>query len=278
MGAPGQRRGSTGVRHLCLGLLSLVVVFPVILVVSTAVKSPGDAKVDPFGIFTSFSFDNLDKAWTVGGFDHYLLNSVLLTVPSTALVVLIGTLSGYAFARLPFPGRTLLFYTVMLGLLVPFFAFMIPLYFELRQLHLLDTLPGAVLVLASTGLPFGTFFMRAFFQDLPDELEHSARLDGCSEWQIFARIMLPLVGPGVGALTVFTFLLNWNNFLVPLLYLPGGDYRPLTAGLYLFTGGRSLDVGPLAAGTLITIVPVLVLFVVLQRQVTQGFISGAVKG
>jgi ABC-type glycerol-3-phosphate transport system permease component len=278
MGASRRSRAATWARHLWLCLLSLVAIFPVILVVSTAVKSPGDAKLDPFGIFTSFSFDNVVKAWTVGGFDHYLVNSVLLTVPSTMLVVLIGTLAGYAFARLPFPGRTLLFYTVMLGLLVPFFAYMIPLYFELRQLRLLDTLPGAVLVLTSTGLPFGTFFMRAFFQDLPDELEQSARLDGCSEWQIFARIMLPLVGPGIGALTVFTFLMNWNNFLVPLLYLPGGDYRPLTAGLYLFTGGRSLDVGPLAAGTLITIVPVLVLFVVLQRQVTQGFISGAVKG
>jgi ABC-type glycerol-3-phosphate transport system permease component len=90
--------------------------------------------------------------------------------------------------------------------------------------------------------------------------------------------MLPLVRSGMGALAVFTFLANWNNFLVPLLYLPGGSYRPLITGLYNFTGGRSLDIGPLAAGTLITIVPIVVLFLILQRQVTEGFISGAVKG
>jgi ABC-type glycerol-3-phosphate transport system permease component len=143
---------------------------------------------------------------------------------------------------------------------------------------LLDTLLGAILVLTSTGISFGTFFMRAFFSDLPAELEQAARVDGCSEAQIFARVMLPLVRSGMGALAVFTFLANWNNFLVPLLYLPGGDYRPLTTGLYMFTGGRSLDIGPLAAGTLITIVPIVILFVVLQRQVTEGFISGAVKG
>ena len=137
---------------------------------------------------------------------------------------------------------------------------------------------GANLVLASTGLSFGTFFMRAFFSDLPTELEEAARIDGATEWQIFSRVMLPLVSSGAGALMVFTFLQNWNNLLVPLLYLPGGQYRPLTTGLYLFLGGRSVDLGPLAAGTLITILPVVLLFVALQRQVTEGFLSGAVKG
>ncbi|MEU5366849.1 carbohydrate ABC transporter permease [Streptomyces sp. NPDC005925] len=133
-------------------------------------------------------------------------------------------------------------------------------------------------MLASTGLSFGTFFMRAFFSDLPVEVEQAARIDGATEWQIFQKIMLPLVTSGMGALGVFTFLQNWNNFLVPLLYIPSGEYRPLTTGLYLFLGGRSIDIGPLAAGTLITVLPVVVLFVALHRQVTQGFLSGAVKG
>jgi ABC-type glycerol-3-phosphate transport system permease component len=265
-------------RHLVLAVLAVITLFPVILTVSTALKTSRDVRVNPFGLFSSFSLENLDAAWTVGGFDHYLLDSLLLTVPSTLLVVVLSTMGGYAFARLPFPGRTLAFYVVVLGLLVPFFAYMIPLYFQLRSMRLLDTLVGLNLVLASTQLAFGTWFMRAFFTDLPTELEQAARVDGASEWQIFGRIMLPLVTSGMGALTVFTFLQNWNNFLVPLLYAPGGEYRPLTTGLYLFTGGRSVDIGPLAAGTLITILPVIALFVALQRQVTQGFLSGAVKG
>jgi ABC-type glycerol-3-phosphate transport system permease component len=265
-------------RHLLLVVLSLLVLFPLVLTVSTALKTPRDVKVNPFGLFSSFSWDNIVTAWTVGEFGHYLLNSLLITVPSTLLVIVLSTLGGYAFARLPFPGRSMAFYLVVLGLLVPFFAYMIPLYFQLRGMGLLDSLLGVNLVLASTQLSFGTFFMRAFFSDLPTELDQAARVDGASEWQIFSRIMLPLVTSGMGALAVFTFLQNWNNFLVPLLYVPSGRYRPLTTGLYLFLGGRSVDIGPLAAGALITILPVVVLFVALQRQVTQGFLSGAVKG
>jgi ABC-type glycerol-3-phosphate transport system permease component len=273
--APG--RAGVG-RHVVLALLALLTLFPLILVVSTTLKTSQDVRVNPFGLFSSFSLENLRTAWTVGGFGDYLVNSFLLSVPSSLLVVVLATGSGYAFARLPFPGRTPAFYLIVLGLLVPFFTYMVPLYFQLRSMQMLDSLIGVNLVLASTQLAFGTWFMRAFFTDLPTEIEQAARVDGASEFQIFSRIMVPLVTSGMGALTVFTFLQNWNNFLVPLLYMPGGDYRPLTTGLYLFIGGRSVDIGPLAAGTLITILPVIVLFVVLQRQVTQGFISGAVKG
>jgi ABC-type glycerol-3-phosphate transport system permease component len=265
-------------KHVLLVVLSLLMLFPLVLTVSTALKTPRDVKVNPFGLFSSFSMDNIVTAWTVGDFGSYVLNSFLLTVPSTLIVIALATLGGYAFARLPFPGRSFAFYLVVLGLLVPFFTYMIPLYFQLRTMGLLDTLVGVNLVLASTQLSFGTFFMRAFFSDLPTELDQAARIDGASEWQIFSRVMFPLVTSGMGALAVFTFLQNWNNFLVPLLYIPSGQYRPLTTGLYLFLGGRSIDIGPLAAGALITILPVVVLFVALQRQVTQGFLSGAVKG
>ncbi len=265
-------------RNLVLGLLGLMTLFPVVLIVSTTLKTPRDVQANPFGLFSSFSLENLETAWTVGDFDAYLLNSILLSVPSTVIVVVLSTMAGYAFARLPFPGRTLAFYVVVFGLLVPFFAYMVPLYYQMRSMGLLDSLIGVNLVLATTQLSFGAWFMRAFFSDLPGELEQAARMDGASEWQLFLRIMVPLVTSGMGALAVFTFLQQWNNFLVPLLYMPGGEYRPLTLGLYLFIGGRSVEIGPLAAGTLITILPVVVLYVVLQRQVTQGFLTGAVKG
>lgn len=264
--------------HVMLVLLAAFTLFPLVLTVSTALKTAQDVKVNPFGLFSSFSFENLITAWTVGRFSTYVLNSFLLAVPSTLLVIVLSTAGGYAFAKLPFRGRTVLFYFVIVGLLVPFFTYMIPLYFQMRSMGLLDSLVGVNLVLASTMLSFGTFFMRAFFTELPAEIEQAARVDGASELQIFLRVMLPLVTAGMGALAVFVFIQNWNNFLVPLLYIPSGGYRPLTTGLYLFMGGRSVDIGPLAAGTLITILPVVVLFLVLQRQVTQGFLSGAVKG
>lgn len=273
-----RRTGGLAIRHLILMIMAVVSLFPVLLVISTSLKTPEDVRRNPFGLFSSFSVENLWSAWTDGRFGSYLIDSVLLTVPSTVAVVVIATMAGYTFARLPFPGRTVIFYVVVLGLLVPFFTYMIPLYFQLRSMGLLDTLVGANLVLISTNLSFATFFMRAFFSDLPQELEQSARIDGASEFRIFLQVMLPLVSSGAAALAVFVFINNWNNFLIPLLYLPSGEYRPLTAGLYNFTGGRSTDIGPLAAGTLITIIPVIIIFVILQRQVTQGFISGAVKG
>ncbi len=274
---PRTRARLTG-KHALLIALSVLMLFPLVLTVSTTFKTEQDVRVNPFGLFSSFSTENIVTAWTVGGFGGYVLNSLLLTVPSTLLVLVLSTMGGYAFARLPFPGRDLAFYLVVVGLLVPFFTYMIPLYFQLRGMGMLDSLVGVNLVLASTGVSFGTFFMRAFFADLPNELAQAARMDGASEFQIFRLVMLPLVSSGIGALAVFTFLQNWNNFLVPLLYMPGGDYRPLATGLYLFLGGRSVDIGPLAAGTLITIAPVVVLFVALQKQVTQGLVSGAVKG
>ncbi len=265
-------------KHTLLIALSLLMLFPLVLTISTTFKTSSDVKVNPFGFFSTFSWENIRTAWTVGEFSNYFVNSFLLSVPSTVIVVVLSTMGGYAFARLPFPGRGPAFYVVVLGLLVPFFTYMIPLYFQMRSMGLLDSLLGVNLVLASTGVSFGTFFMRAFFSDLPSELDQAARVDGASELQIFLRVMLPLVTSGIGALAVFTFIQNWNNFLVPLLYIPSGEYRPLTTGLYLFLGGRSVDIGPLAAATLITILPVLVLFIAMQKQVTQGFLSGAVKG
>jgi ABC-type glycerol-3-phosphate transport system permease component len=265
-------------KHLVLLAFAVLCLFPIALIVSTAFKSEEEVKVDPFGLFTSFSVQNFVNAWTEGQFGSYLWNSVLLSVPTTICTVLLSTAAGYAFARCPFPGHHVAFYLIVVGLLVPPFTIMIPLYFQLRQMALLDTLWGVDLVLVSGTLSFGTFFMRSFFQELPTELEQAARVDGCSEWAVFTRVMLPMVRAGMAALAVFTFLENWNNFLVPLLYLPSGDFRPLTAGLFVFASGRTTDVGPLAAGTLITVLPVMAVFVAAQRHVVRGFIAGAVKG
>ncbi|MQA02248.1 MAG: ABC transporter permease subunit [Streptosporangiales bacterium] len=275
---PGQTPSTSAVRQLVLLAFAFLSLFPPLLILSTAIRTPEDVRTAPFDLFTSFSVENIAAAWTRANFSEYFLNSVLLAVPSTVLVVVLATAAGYAFARCAFLGRDLLFYAMMLGLLVPFFTIMIPLYFQLRQLGLLDTLIGAILVLTMTQLAFGTFMMRSFFIDIPNEFEQAARVDGASEWQIFLHVMLPFVRSAAGALTVFAFLQNWNNFLVPLLYLPGGEYRPLTAGLYLLASGRTLDIGPLAAGSLLTVLPVIAVFLVAQRQLLRGFMAGAVKG
>lgn len=277
----GRRRLDTGAKYAVLLFGAALSLFPIVLIISTAVRDPRDVRVDPFGLFTSFGWESIDAAWTQGGFSTYFWNSVLLTVPATILTVCLSCAAGYGFARCDFRGRDLLFYLVTLGLLVPFFTIMIPLYFQLLQMGMLNTIWGVVLVMSAVGpggVSFGIFMMRSFFLDIPRELEESARMDGASEWQIFTRIMLPLVKSGAAALSVFVFLQNWNNFLMPLLFLPGPEHRPLSQALYLFASGRSLDLGTLAAGALITVLPVIVVFLVAQRQLIRGFMSGAVKG
>lgn len=264
-------------KHAILVAYGLAALFPLLLIISTALKTIGDVYRDPFALFTSFTLSNFNSAWTAGDFGDYLWNSVLLSVPSTVGVVVFSTMAGYAFARLRYPGRTALFYVVMVGLLIPFFSYMIPLFFELQGVGLLNTLVGVDCVLCTTGLAVGTFFMRSFFTDLPLEVEQAARIDGCSEWQVFTHVMLPFARSGALGLTVYMFVQNWNNFLVPLLLLPGGSFRPVTTGLYSWTG-RTNDYGAVAAGTVIAILPVLVLFMLTQRQLIRGFAAGAVKG
>jgi ABC-type glycerol-3-phosphate transport system permease component len=264
-------------KHVVLIGYGVAALFPLTLIVSTSLKTLSNGYSDPFGLFTSFSFTNYSQAWTFGDFSGYLLNSVLLAVPSTIVVVASATMAGYAFARIQFPWRDALFYLVIIGLLIPFFAYMIPLFFELQAIALLNTLVGVDLVLCATCIALGTFFMRAFFSDLPVEIEQAARVDGCTEWQVFYRVMFPFVRTGAFGIGLFVFVQNWNNFLVPLLLLPNGSFRPVTTGLYSWIG-RTSDYGAVAAGTVIAIVPVVIVFLLTQRQFIRSFVSGAVKG
>lgn len=282
-GRPGQKTRSyeTVLKYVVLTFGAFLAIFPVLLIISTALRSPDEVRIDPFGLFTSFSLESLSTAWFDNSFNNYFLTSVLLSVPATIITVFLSCAAGYAFARTRFPGRDALFYLVTLGLLVPFFTLMIPLYFQMLQMGLLDTIPGAIVILVATGqggLSFGIFLMRSFFLELPSDLEQAGRIDGATEWQIFYRIMLPLVRSGAASLFVFVFLQNWNNFLVPLLFLPGEGSRTLPTALYLSAGGRTLELGALAAGVFITIIPVIIVFLIAQRQLVKGFLAGAVKG
>jgi raffinose/stachyose/melibiose transport system permease protein len=277
------RRRVTRLARIAILLLAAVAVaYPLLLIVSTALKEPLQVATDPFGLFTATRIQNLADAWTIGGFGRYFLNTVLITAPTVVAVVALSTVAGYAFARLEFPFREPLFYAFMLGLMIPFFSIMIPLYYELRTFGLLDHLPAVILPAiagaADTGLPLGVFLMRAFFQDLPRELADAARVDGASEWQVFRRVLLPLAAPGAAVLAVLTFLSAWNTFTLPLIYLPGEENRTLATGLYLFASGRTQETELVAAGTLIMALPVIVFFLLFQRQFVKGMTVGAIKG
>lgn len=287
-GTPKTNRIRTGrvamtvAKYAFLVFWAAVSVLPLVLIVSTAFKDPLIETGNPFQLFSSFRPQNIIDAWTLGNFGRYFLNTLVIMIPVVVGVILLSTMVGYALARFEFPGRSLVFYLFILGMMVPFFSALIPLYYNLRDYGLLNT-PWAVILpliagAGGTGLPLGVFLMRAFFLDLPDELGDAARIDGADEWGVFHHIMVPLAIPGASALAVFAFMSAWSTFLLPLLYLAGEKNRTLATALLLFSGGRTQEVELLSAGTLIMVAPVILFFLVLQKQFIQGLTAGATKG
>jgi len=268
-------------KYLVLLLFATLSLYPLLLIVSTSLKDPLDVTADPFELFSSFSPVNFYDAWTLGGFGTYFWNTVVITAITVISVVALSSLAGYALARLYFPGNNIVFFVFILGLMIPFFSVMIPLFYELKSLSLLGTKAAVILpaIAGATGfgLPLGVFLMRSFYMDLPEELADAARVEGATEFQVFRRIMLPLSAPGVAVLAVLVFFQTWNNFLLPLVYLQGSENQMLASGLYLFAGGRTGEYELAAAASLIMTVPVVILFLIFQKYFIRGLTAGAFK-
>ncbi|MBA3492072.1 MAG: carbohydrate ABC transporter permease [Rubrobacteraceae bacterium] len=268
-------------KYLVLGFFAALVLYPLLLIISTSLKDPLDVTANPFTLFSSFSPINFYDAWTLGGFGGYFWNTVVITALTLIGVVALSTLAGYALARFRLPGHNIIFIIFITGLMIPFFSVMIPLFYELRDLGLLGSKAAVILpAIAGAhgfGLPLGVFLMRSFYMDLPEELADAARVDGAGEFSVFWRVMLPLSSPGVAVLAVLVFFQTWNNFILALLYLPGTENQMLATGLYLFASGRTQDTELAAAGSLIMVFPVVVFFLLFQRQFVRGLTAGAFK-
>jgi raffinose/stachyose/melibiose transport system permease protein len=267
----------TSAKYLVLVVFAVLSLIPILWMWVAARRSRNEVLADPFALPKSLDFGNLAEAWTVGRFGAYFLNSVITTAPTVAGVVALSCLAGYGFARFTFRGKTFMFYAFLLGLMVPFQSIMIPLYYELRDLGMLGTYWAFILPAIGLGLPFGIFLMQAYFRGIPTDLGDAAKIDGCSEFQIFWHVMLPLAGPAVATLTVFQFVWTWNAFLMPLLYLQSESLRPIPLGMMFFQGRYTSDIGLLAAGVTIATVPVVIIYLIFQRQFIRGITAGAVK-
>jgi raffinose/stachyose/melibiose transport system permease protein len=264
-------------KYTVLLLFALFSLLPLVWMWIAALRDSSEVFQSPFALPESLNFNNFAEAWVVGRFGDYFLNSVIITVPTVIGVVALSCLAGYGIARFQFPGRNLIFYTLLLGLMVPFQSIMIPLFYQLRDLKLLGTYWAFILPAIALGLPFGVFLMQSYFQDLPRELADAAKVDGCTEFQTFSRVMMPLAGPAVSSLTVFQFMFAWNAFLMPLLYLQSDRLRPIPLGMMFFQGKYTQDIGLIAAGVSIATIPVIVVYLMFQRQFIKGLTAGAIK-
>jgi raffinose/stachyose/melibiose transport system permease protein len=273
---PERLFGEAG-KYTVLVIFALFFLLPLVWMWIAALRDSSDVFQSPFSLPERLNFGNFTEAWVVGRFADYFLNSVIITVPTVVGVVALSCLAGYGIARFQFPGRNIIFYTLLLGLMVPFQSIMIPLFYQLRDLGLLGTYWAFILPAVALGLPFGVFLMQSYFQDLPKELADAAKVDGCTEFQTFSRIMLPLAGPAVSSLTVFQFMFAWNAFLMPLLYLQSDRLRPIPLGMMFFQGKYTQDIGLIAAGVSIATIPVIIVYLIFQRQFIRGLTAGAIK-
>ncbi|HYY11339.1 MAG TPA: carbohydrate ABC transporter permease [Kineosporiaceae bacterium] len=234
----------------------------------------------PLSVPTSVSITNFQGLEGVGvGVRQYAINSIGVALASVVVTVLVATLAGYGFARYAFPGRGVAFLVVILMLMIPFQALITPLYILLRGFGLQDSLVGLTLVYITYQLPFSLFVMRNSFAALPAGLEEAAMIDGCSPWRTFTKVMLPLARPGVITVGLFAFFAAWNEFLAALILLSSQEKYTLPVMLTLVQGGLygEIDWGVLQAGVMVTMLPCIGIFLVLQRYYVQGLLSGSMK-
>ena len=262
--------------HLMLGVFSIVALVPIAGILLTALQEPGG--LASFGEPGGFHPRNFVAAWEEGNFGSYLRASAVVAVAVVAASTVLSILAGYAFGLMRFRGQQALFYLLLLGLMVPLEATIVPLYYDLRDLRLTDTYWALILPQVGVSVAFGTFWMRAFFRSVPRSLVEAARLDGSTSWTTLWRVILPLGRPAVLTMMVLVFMWTWNEFLLALVMISEESLRTAPLGLAFFQGRNATDFPLLAAGSLIVATPVVVLYVLLQRHFIRGMLSGAVKG
>jgi multiple sugar transport system permease protein len=262
--------------HLILVPLALVMVTPLAWMVMTSIQTADEARHFPPVLPSGIHWQNYTDAIHAAPFGRFFLNTALVTGATVLGNLVLCSLAGYAFARLRFFGRDVLFVLLLATLMIPFQVVMIPIFLIMRNLGLVDSL-GA-LILPNLVTPFGIFLMRQFFRTLPIELEEAARLDGCSRLRTLIRIVLPLSGPALATLAVITFLWNWNDFLWPLVVIQSEHNMTLQLGLSTFQGAHSTAWTLLMAGNVLAVLPMLLVFLLAQRQFIDSIASAGVTG
>ena len=261
-----------------LAAIALIMLIPLLWLISTALKSPSENifQFPPQFFPTQPTFDNFIRVWQTNPFAQYLFNSTLVAGLTVILNLLFCALAAYPLARLEFKGRNIIFAIIVSTIMIPFQIVMIPLYILTVQLGLKNSYLG--IIFPSLASAFGIFLLRQAFQGVPKELEEAARMDGCSELGIWWCVMLPAIRPALVTLAIFTFIGSWSDFLWPLIVIDQPEYYTLPLGVARLAGTFSLDWRLIAAGSVISIAPILILFIILQRYIVPSDLGSGVKG
>ncbi|TBL68596.1 carbohydrate ABC transporter permease [Paenibacillus thalictri] len=279
--APPRYRTKNGIRKLLLYAVIVAsaasMVAPFIWMISASFKAESEIFGFPIQwIPSKFYVSNYEKVWVNLPFFTYYLNTIKIAVCTTVLQIITCSLAAYAFSKVRFPERDKLFFLYVATMMIPFQVMMIPQFMLMKSIGLIDS--HWALILLGAFSPFGVFLFRQFFMSIPEELSEAARIDGLSEFGIYARIILPLTRPAIASLTIFTFMHAWNDFLGPLIYLNSDHLFTLQLGMQHFQSEHATEYGPLMAAAVSAIIPTIIVYFLAQDHFVEGISAGAVKG
>lgn len=274
----GRSRAPRRRLHVLLVAWAVVSLLPLLWTLSASLQTNEEIYSGLHLIPRHPHFGNFVQAWTQANFSTYFKNSLIYTVAVVAGVLVVSSLAAYAFARIRFPFKNVIFYVFLTFLTFPLPGSFIPLYVLLVNLNLIDTRLGYILPMINASLPVAIFILRSFFEEIPREIEESAQIDGASRLQVYRLIALPLAKPALATITIFTALSVWNEFLFALVVFSNQDQMPLQVGLMSFQGTFFSQYGLMMAPTTITMVPALVIYLMFQRFIVRGVMAGAIRG
>jgi N-acetylglucosamine transport system permease protein len=268
-------RGFSALHHVVLSLWALLVILPLLWTVYTSFKTSREILTDPFGLPERMQWSNYSRAWQEARIGEYFLNTLIVVGAGLVVVMFLGAMCAYVLARFRFPGNRVVYFGMVAGLTFPIFLAVVPLFFVLKNMGLLDGrmgLVGVILSYVAFALPFTVFFLHSFFAGLPDEIGEAAAIDGAGDFRTFFQVMLPMAKPGLVSVAIFNFLGMWNQYLLPLVLNTERSNYVLAQGLVNLQAqqGYKVDWGGMFASVVITVIPVLIVYVVFQRQLQGG--------
>lgn len=263
---------------LPMAALALATIYPLLFTGNVAMKTRHDYVLDRFSPAPSPNLDNVAAAWTNAGMGRYVVNSLAVVTCAVVVLLLIGSMAGFALSHLRFRGSRVLFLGCLAALFVPFQVIMVPLARIMADARLMDTYTGLILAYVAQFLPFTIFLMTSYYTTIPREIVDAARIDGNTPYGVYRRVMLPMGRPALLSVGILNALFCWNDVLIALLMMPSPEHRTLMVGVTSLRGQYSDNIPVFASGVLIAALPLLVLYVFFQRQIADGVTAGSTKG
>jgi raffinose/stachyose/melibiose transport system permease protein len=273
-----RRHSSLAPNYIILTILLAFALGPLLVLLFNSVKTSAEIGRNPLGPPQTLMLDNFPKAWDVGNFSATTRNSAILVVGTVVGVLLFGGMAAYSLSKLDLPGSGMVMLYLLVGTSIPIFLYLVPLFFTWQKLGLVNSLFGLILIYIATNSPFAIFLLRSYMIQLPRDFEDAARVDGASEWQVFTRIVVPLAWPGFLTVGLVVALSVWNEFLLATVFLTEQELFTVVTSYYNFATRFSRDWTLTSAASVMMILPVVIIFLALQRRFIEGLTQGGIRG